>query len=310
VGKIVSPFGFSSTPAEVTRGVDLGGRRIVVTGGGGGLGRATALALAEVGAEVTVAVRSLVEPPDPAVRVARLDLADLASVRDFAASWRGPLHVLVNNAGGILPTLQRTAQGWELQFATNHLGHFALSLGLRSALAAGAEEVGEARIVTLSSAGHLASPVIFDDLHFRFRQYTDLLGYAQSKTANVLFGVEASRRWASDGIRANAAMPGPTYTGFQRNMDPARLRERSGGADLAAGEVPPGWKTLKQGAATTVFVTASPLVRGVGGRYFEDCGEAEVVFEGDGYRRGVAPYALDPDNADRLWRVSEELTGA
>jgi NAD(P)-dependent dehydrogenase (short-subunit alcohol dehydrogenase family) len=301
------PFGFASTTADVTRGVDLGGLRVVVTGGGGGLGRAAALALAAAGAQVTITVRALAPPPDPAIEVARLDLADLTSIRQFTGSWQGPLHVLVNNAGGILPELQRTPQGWEMQFAVNHLGHFALSQGLHAALAAGAAEVGEARVVTLSSSGHLASPVIFDDLHFRFRQYSDMLGYAQSKTANVLFGVEASRRWAADGICANAAMPGPTYTGFQRNMDPERLRERAAGADLAAGETPPGWKTLEQGAATTVFLAASPLVKGIGGRYFEDCAEAETVHDGNGYRRGVAPYALDPDNAARLWHLSQQM---
>jgi NAD(P)-dependent dehydrogenase (short-subunit alcohol dehydrogenase family) len=307
---VPSGFGFSSTWRDVIAGVDLAGRRVLITGGGSGLGAETARALAAAGAEVTIAVRDRAATANPHVRAVYLDLADRTSIRALGEAWEGPLHVLVNNAGGILPSLQRSPEGWELQFATNHLGHFALSAGLRAALARGAAEAGEARIVTLSSAGHLASPVIFDDLHFRYRQYTDLLGYAQSKTANVLFGVAASARWAGDGISANAAMPGPTYTGFQRNMDPERLRQRAGGADLAAGEVPPGWKSLAQGAATTVFLAASPLVKHVGGGYFEDCHEAEVAADGNGYTSGVAPYALDPDNAERLWRVSQELLSA
>jgi hypothetical protein len=145
------------------------------------------------------------------------------------------------------------------------------------------------------------------DLHFAYRQYTDTLAYGQAKTANVLFGVGATARWADDGIFANAAMPGPTLTGFQRNMDPERLRQRLGGADLAPGEVPPGFKTLQQGAATTVFLAASPLVSGIGGRYFEDSNEAVVVADNNGYRSGVAPYALDQANADRLWSVSQQL---
>src|SRR5450755_3765287 len=131
--------------------------------------------------------------------------------------------------------------------------------------------------------------------------------YGQAKTANVLFGVGATARWADDGIFANAAMPGPTLTGFQRNMDPERLRQRLGGADLAPGEVPPGFKTLQQGAATTVFLAASPLVSGIGGRYFEDSNEAVVVADNNGYRSSVAPYALDQANADRLWSVSQQL---
>ena len=315
---IRSSFGFASTTQDVTAGVDAGGLRVVVTGGAAGLGAETARALAAIGADVTLAVRSLdagrraaerisQATGNPGVRAAYVDLAERSSIARFASDWTGPLHVLINNAGGIIPELQRTPDGWEMQFAVNHLGHFELARRLRPALAAGAAGRREARIVTLTSSGHMYSPVVFDDLHFAYRGYTDALGYGQAKTANVLFGVGATRRWAHDGIFANAAMPGPTLTGFQRNMDPERLRARIGNADIDGGEVPAGFKSIQQGAATTVFLAVSPVVSGVGGRYFENCNEAAVVPDNNGYASGVAPYALDEANADRLWQVSEHL---
>ena len=199
------------------------------------------------------------------VLVAPLDLADPASVAAFTANWDGPLDLLVNNAGVMaLPHLQLTPAGWEMQLATNHLGHFALANGLHEALAA----AGNARIVSLSSRGHLRSPVIFDDLNFAARPYDPWLAYGQSKTANVLFAVEATKRWASDGITANAVHPGGiTATNLSRHMDPEALA----GA-LASGTFTD--KTIEQGAATSVLVATSPLLDGVGGRYFEDCHEA------------------------------------
>ena len=202
--RITTPFGFDSTAAEVVAGIDLSGRRAIVTGGSSGIGVETARALAGAGADVTLAVRDTdagertaaditATTGNAAVHVGRLDLADQASVAAFVADWSGPLHILVNNAGVMaLPELQLTPEGWEMQFATNHLGHFALALGLHDALAA----AGDARIVSLSSVGHLRSPVIFDDLNFTSRPYDPWLAYGQSKTANVLFAVEATRRWA------------------------------------------------------------------------------------------------------------------
>ena len=302
---ITTPFGFESTAADVIAGVDLGGRRAIVTGGASGIGVETARALAGAGAEVTLAVRNVEAGAAVAaaiggdrVRVAPLDLADLASVAAFAVAWDGPLDLLVNNAGVMaLPDLQLSAGGWELQLATNHLGHFALALGLHDALAAAD---GESRIVSLSSRGHLRSPVVFDDLHFARRAYDRWLAYGQSKTANILFAVEATRRWAGDGILANAVHPGAiAATNLSRHMDPAELEalRTSGGYT---------YKTIEQGAATSVLVATSPLLDGVGGRYFEDCHESAVL-EGDdlsGASEGVAAYALDPANAARLWEVS------
>jgi NAD(P)-dependent dehydrogenase (short-subunit alcohol dehydrogenase family) len=240
------------------------------------------------------------------VDVGRLDLADKRSVVDFAASWSGPLHLLINNAGVMaLPELTLTPDGWELQFATNHLGHFALALGLHDALTA----APDARIVSLSSRGHLRSPVVFEDTNFSARAYDPWLGYGQSKTANILFAVEATRRWAGDGITANAVHPGAiAETNLSRHMSAGDLASLRASGTFR-------YKTIEQGAATTILVATSPQLEGIGGRYFEDCNQAQVLSDDPadqtdpgGYRplqeRGVAGYAVDPDNARRLWELS------
>ncbi|GAA4591278.1 SDR family NAD(P)-dependent oxidoreductase [Planotetraspora phitsanulokensis] len=305
--RITTPFTAESTAAGVVAGVDLTGRRVIVTGAASGIGIETARALAGAGAEVTLAVRDLAAGERTAgdivattgneqVRVARLDLADRASVAEFAASWDGPLHILVNNAGMMASPEMRTPEGWEMQFATNHLGHFALTTGLHRALAA----AGGARVVSVSSSAHLRSPVVFEDIHFREREYEPWSAYGQSKTANVLMAVEATRLWADDGITANALMPGGIRTNLQRYVSDEeleRLRAQRGAAGVS-------WKTPEQGAATSVLLAASPLLEGVGGRYFEDCNEAEP--NQPGTRRGVAPWALDPEAATLLWQVSTE----
>ena len=197
--------------------------------------------------------------------------------------------------------LTLTDRGYEMQFATNHLGHFALALGLHDALAA----AGNARIVSVSSSGHLRSPVIFDDLHYAFREYDPFGAYGQSKTANVLFAVEATRRWAGDGITANALMPGGIATELQRHVGGAEYLEEAAERFRQAGSA---LKTVEQGAATSVLLATSPLLEGIGGRYFEDCNEAPVIHRrGEAGLGGVAPYALDPGNAERLWEVSLAL---
>lgn len=299
---IRTPFGFGSTANQVIEGVDLTGRRAVVTGGASGIGIETARALAGAGAEVVLAVRRLEAAEEvasdirnstgnPRVRVERLDLSDLRSVRAFVHAWEGPLHILINNAGVMaIPTLERTSEGWEMQFATNFLGHFALTQGLRSALAA----AGGARIVSVSSSGNLIAPVLFDDLHFDFIPYDPLVAYGQSKTACALLVVEATRRWADQGIFANAVNPGAIATNLQRHTGELKtpLERR---------------KTVAQGAATSVLVAAHPSVQGIGGRYFEDCNEAAIVSKRPADYRGVAHYALSANNAQRLWEVATML---
>jgi NAD(P)-dependent dehydrogenase (short-subunit alcohol dehydrogenase family) len=296
-----SPFDRRSTASQVIEGVDLSGKRAVITGATSGIGVETARALALAGAEVTLAVRRpdageqvaadlRAKTGNAAVHVARLDVADLDSVTAFCAAWAGPLHILLNNAGiMMLPELERGIGGHEQQFATNYLGHFALALGLHRALA----EAGGARMVTVASSGHLFSPVVFDDLDYRFRPYDALGAYGQSKTAEVLLAVEADRRWSGEGIRANALHPGAIATKLQRHTGGLKTPE-------------PYRKTIEQGAATSVFLAASPLVEGVGGRYFEDVNEAPQVNARPTELGvpGVASYALDPANAERLWDVS------
>ncbi len=307
--RITTPFSAESTANEVIEGIDLTGKRAIVTGGSSGIGIETARALAKTGAEVTLAVRNqeagertakdiAASTGSERVLVAPLELADRASVAAFVAAWDGPLHILVDNAGIMAAPLMRTPEAWEMQFATNHLGHFGLANGLHEALAA----AGGARIVSVSSSAHLRSPVVFEDIHFERRPYDPWEAYGQSKTANVLFAVEATKRWAGDGVTANALMPGGIRTNLQRYVseeDLAQMRAR-----LTNNESALRWKTPEQGAATSVLLATSPLLDGIGGRYFEDCNEAELNQPGS--RRGVASYALDPDAAARLWQVSEE----
>jgi NAD(P)-dependent dehydrogenase (short-subunit alcohol dehydrogenase family) len=217
-----------------------------------------------------------------------------------------PLDILVNNAGVMaIQELTLAPDGHEMQFSTNHLGHFALALGLHDALAAAPDG---ARIVSVSSSGHLRSPVVFDDLDYRFREYTPFGGYGQAKTANVLFAVEATRRWAGEGIFANALMPGGILTNLQRHVGGSEYMNVAREKFEAEGR---RFKTAEEGASTSVLLAASPLLEGIGGRYFENCNEAEVVDRrpeiGGG---GVAPYALDPSNAERLWEVSLQLLSA
>ena len=306
--RLRTPFGFESTAEDVIRGVDLTGKRAVVTGATSGLGVETARTLAAAGAEVVLGVRRLeagervaaelrAATGNDAIEAVPLDLTDLASVSAFARAWNGPLHILVNNAGVMaLPELQRSELGCEMQFASNFLGHFALVVELREALAS----AGGARVVSVSSTGHLFSPVVFDDLHYRFRPYDPWTAYGQSKTADILLAVEVTARWVDDGIVSNALNPGAISTGLQKHTGGLRTPEEFR-------------KTVEQGASTSVLLAASPLVEGIGGRYFENNNEADVVTERSenlGRAGGVASYALDGDNARRLWREAISLTAA
>jgi NAD(P)-dependent dehydrogenase (short-subunit alcohol dehydrogenase family) len=301
--RFTTHFDFHSTAAEVIRNVDLSGKRAVVTGGASGIGIETARALAEAGAEVTLAVRR----PDVAqhvvdelrrltdrnaIDVKMLDLADLRSVQAFVDAWRGPLHILINNAGIMaVPEFEKTAQGFELQFGTNYIGHFALTWGLHKALAA----ANGARVVSLSSSGHLFSPVMFDDLNFDFVPYTPFGAYGQSKTANALLAVAITKGWRDDGILSNTLHPGAIATGLQKHI---------GGVKTPVDRR----KTPEQGAATSVLLAASPLLKDISGLYFEDCNQAhQVTKRPTDFTGGYASYAVDPGNAERLWNVSLKL---
>ncbi|MET9016353.1 SDR family NAD(P)-dependent oxidoreductase [Streptomyces olivaceoviridis] len=301
-----TPFGMRATAAEVLDGVDLSGRRMIVTGGSSGLGVETVRALAGAGAQVTVATRNPADAEPlvkefPGTRAVALDLADLASVRAFCDAWSGPVDGLVANAGVMmLPTREVNAQGWEMQLAINYLGHFALAVGLRTALQAAEKP----RVAVVSSGAQLRAGFDFDDPQFERRPYDPFVAYAQSKTADVLLAVGISRRWAEHGIAANACAPGWIHTNLTRHLDAATMR--AFGAMDADGNLltPDYYKTPAQGAATTVLLAASPLLDGVTGRYFEDNQESEVVDGGPDVMAGVAKWSIDPAAADRLWDLA------
>jgi NAD(P)-dependent dehydrogenase (short-subunit alcohol dehydrogenase family) len=305
---------FETTTGEVLDGVDLRGKIAVVTGASTGLGLETARALASVGAQVVLAGRDsaridtaaatiLDTAPDAMLEQAELDLASLASVRVFAdwyASNHDRLHLLINNAGVMYTPFEHTAEGFEMQFGTNHVGHFLLTCLLVPQLLADPPS----RVVNLSSGGHRGSDIVWDDINYERREYEKFSAYGQSKTANILFAVEASTRWAGDGITVNALHPGGIRTNLQRYVSDEELdRLRA-----AAGAGVPDWKSVEQGAATSLLLATSPLVEGVGGRYFEDSNEAEP--QQPGKYGGVAPYALDPEAAARLWQVSLDTLAA
>ncbi|MFY1691864.1 SDR family NAD(P)-dependent oxidoreductase [Plantactinospora sp. WMMB782] len=306
--RIVTPYGRHSTAAEVVAGTDLSGRRAVVTGGASGIGLETARALAGAGAQVTVTAQDsnadeaaydiATSTGNPEVRGASLELTDVSSIRAFVDAWTGPLHILVNNAGVMaLPELRRTPDGWEVQFAVNHLGHYLLAVGLRDALT----RAGGARIVSVSSSAHHLSPVVFEDIHYLHREYHPRLAYAQAKTAVALFAVGAAARWADRAITANAVNPGAIATGLQQYIG-GDLGVR---ADLQ--------KSPQQGAATSVLVASSPLLDGVTGRYFNDCAEATPVTvlptDDAELASSVSYHAIDPEQADRLWWACAEMVG-
>jgi NAD(P)-dependent dehydrogenase (short-subunit alcohol dehydrogenase family) len=296
------------TAREVVEGVDLSGRNAIVTGATSGIGVETARALAEAGAAVTLAVRDLARGRAVADEIGHgaavlpLDLSDLQSVRACAAAWGDrPLSILVNNAAIMANPLTYTAAGHESQFGTNHLGHFLLANLLLANLKA-----GRGRVVSLSSIGHIRSPVVFEDIHFRQRAYDPWLGYGQAKSANALFAVELTRRHAADGVFANAVMPGGIMTGLQKYMTDAEKRAR-GWID-EAGTPNPAFKTVEQGAATSVWAAVAPELEGVGGLYLEDCRVADP-WRAEQPMAGYQPHALDPEAARRLWDVSLEMVG-
>lgn len=297
------------TTDEVLAGVDLSGRTVLVTGVSAGLGVETARALTSVGARVLGAARDLgkaelaLDGLD--VELVELDLADLDSVRRCGSQvldLAPELHVLVNNAGVMAPPLLRTAQGFELQLGTNHLGHFLLTRLLEPALVAAAPS----RVVNVSSRGHLRAGMDFDDPHWRTRDYDKWKAYGQSKTANVLFTVELERRLGGKGVHAYALHPGVILTELSRHLtqdDVAALSTRGRGGSkggLTLVDVPTG-------AATQVWAATSPELAGRGGLYLEECAVAGPT-PGDG-SAGYAPYAVDPDAAARLWEWSEREVG-
>lgn len=315
----MSRFGFSSTADEVLEGKDLSGRTMLVTGGYSGLGQETARALAAKGAHVILSGRDATKLSAAADEIATLtgarvdtlvcDLASLASIRAAGEEARerfGHIDVLINNAGVMAAPLGRTADGFETQFGTNHLGHFQLTKELMPLIEKGSAQ----RIVNLSSRGHHIAPVDFYDPNFKSRAYDPWLAYGNSKTANVLFAVGLEQRFGGKGIHAFALHPGGIHTNLGRHMseeDMAALIERIRQNAERTGETPQPFKSIPQGAATTCWVATADELEGRGGLYAEDCNLARE--DDSSSTGGVRSYALDKANADRLWALSEDLVG-
>ncbi|MFC3738493.1 SDR family NAD(P)-dependent oxidoreductase [Paractinoplanes deccanensis] len=291
-------FNAKTTADEVLKGIDLAGRRYIVTGGASGIGLATAEALTRAGADVTVATRR------PAGDQKALDLSDLDSVRAFVDGWDGPVHGIVANGGVMaIPERQTAKNGWELQLATNFLGHFALITGLHDNLRA----ARGARVVVVSSGIQVKGPFDFDDPQFERHPYDPWEAYRNSKVAGSLLAVGIARRWAGDGIVANTADPGYVATNIQRHLDEDTLRG-FGMVDAdgkPADVLPEFFSTAEEAAATTVLLAAHPLPAEVNGRYYIYCQEAEHVPGGPDATSGVAGWSLDPAAADRLWALAE-----
>jgi NAD(P)-dependent dehydrogenase (short-subunit alcohol dehydrogenase family) len=303
-------FDASSTTDEVLDGVDLTGRRVLLTGASAGLGVETARALTGHGASVVAGVRDQAKAtaaldaagvPTGSVELRTLDLASLASVRSFTdgvSSDHDGFDLLIANAGVMACPKGQTADGFETQFGTNHLGHFTLVGRMAPHLADGG------RVVCLSSAGHRLGDVDLDDPNFEHRPYDEWEAYGQSKTANVLFAVELDRRLSGRGVRATAVHPGMIYTELSRHMTDesmTRLLELRGRRQIVA-------KSVQAGAATTVWAAAVADAGEVGGRYCEDCAVSPLIDDGE-ESPGVMRYAVDPDRARALWARSEELVG-
>jgi NAD(P)-dependent dehydrogenase (short-subunit alcohol dehydrogenase family) len=312
-------LGPTTTTDDVLANVDLNGAVVLVTGASGGIGLETARSMASRGADVTLAARNpakldaafeqiVARHPDAHVGTLRLDLASLDSVRAAAAEWlesHEELRFLINNAGVMCTPFGQTADGFETQLGINHLGHFVLTNELMPALISGSP----GRVVNLSSAGHAFGSVDFDDPNFERRPYDGWAAYGQSKTANIWFSIELDRRLAERGVRAFAVHPGGIHTDLGRYMTAddltilmARIKEQT----PSGGEFQ--WKTIPQGAATSVWAAVSPDLDGHGGLYLEDCQIAEPR-SADHPGRGYVEHALDADGARRLWTLSENLVG-
>jgi len=320
-----SGFGATSTTEDVLAGIDLKGKRILVTGVSAGLGVETARSLAAHGAHVVGTARDLDKARAATEQVVKdadangggfelveLDLANLKSVRSCADALLAvgePFDVIIANAGVMATPLGHTADGFETQFGTNHLGHFVLVNQIASLLRSGG------RLINLSSAGHRFSNVDLQDPNFDRTPYEPFVAYGRSKTANALFAVEFDRRHRDRGVRAAAVHPGGIRTELARHMDPAHIQQMLDDLDkqnAAAGNRGFEWKTIPQGAATSVWAAVVAPGEEIGGRYCENCHVAKIVPDDvvlNVGSEGVKGYALDPETAKALWKKSEDLVG-
>jgi NAD(P)-dependent dehydrogenase (short-subunit alcohol dehydrogenase family) len=322
---MVETFGATSTTDEVLSGIDLRGKRILVTGVSAGLGVETARSLAAHGADVTGAARDLAKAQaataqigkDAAARggsfeLVELDLSSLASVRicaDRLLAKGQPFDLIIANAGVMATPFSSTTDHFEMQFGTNHLGHFVLVNRMAPLLGRGG------RLINVSSAGHRFANVDLDDPNFERTPYDPFLAYGRSKTANILFAVAFDQRHRERGVRAAAVHPGVIQTELGRHVDRSRMVgmiEQINDQLIREGKGPFQWKTIPQGAATSVWAGVVAPAQEVGGRYCENCHVSEIVPDAvmiGGASEGVRGYALDPRAAEALWKKSEEMVG-
>jgi NAD(P)-dependent dehydrogenase (short-subunit alcohol dehydrogenase family) len=309
---IASPFGYRSTAAEVAKGIDLSGKVALVTGGYSGLGLETVRALAGAGAKVFVAARrpevAAGDLKDVAgdVTILQMDLSDPASIDALAAGIAkrtGKIDILINNAAIMACPLTRDARGYESQLATNHLGHFQMTARLWPLLKA----AGKARVVVLSSSGHARNGMDLDDPHFERRAYDKWTAYGQAKSANALFALQLDTLGAPCGVRAFAVDPGGIRTPLQRHL--TMEEQVAMGWYDKDGNLNPLFKSVEQGAATSIWCAVSPLLEGEGGVYCADCNIAAPWVEGQPAYVGVHPHVLDVQNAANWWAASEKMTG-
>jgi len=306
---IKSGFGPRTTANEVIEGQDLSGKTAIVTGGHSGLGLETTRALANAGARVIVAARNpalahTVAGQIEGVEAWALDLSNLGSVRSFAEAFIDSgrrVDIVINNAGIMACPETRVGSGWEAQFATNHLGHYALVNLLWPTFTQGA------RVVSVSSAGHHHSAIRWDDVQFE-RGYDKWLAYGQSKTANALFALQLDMLGRDAGVRAFSLHPGKIATSLQRHITKEEMIT-AGWINENGEVVDPTFKTPEQGAATQVWAATSLQLEGMGGLYCEDCDIASLALRNDDSLAGVCEYAIDPEHAQRLWALSSKLTG-
>ncbi|MFN3911708.1 oxidoreductase [Hyphomonas sp.] len=311
---IGSGFPAKSTAAEIVRGIDLSGKNVIVTGGYSGIGLETVRALASAGARVTVPARrpdvaaEALAPVAGEIEIAAMDLGDVTSVRKFADDYLGSgraLNILINNAGVMATPFGRVGNGWETQFGTNHLGHMALALKLAPALQA----ADGARVVALSSTGHVRSDVIWDDPHYTTRPYDKWEAYGQAKSANALFALGVDLLGREVGVRAFSVHPGGIFTPLQRHLSDEEMAAL--GWKNPDGTIPPAvqamFKTPEQGASTTVWAATSPQLDGKGGVYCEDCDIARMAGPDSQRWEHAREWIVDDARAERLWAMSEKM---
>jgi NAD(P)-dependent dehydrogenase (short-subunit alcohol dehydrogenase family) len=317
---MATEFNHQSTADDVLAGMDLSSKRVLVTGGASGIGAETVRAMAAKGAQVIIAARNLdaagevkasvvATTGNENIDVMFLELGSLAKIRASAAEFLAryeSLDILINNAGIMACPHGQTEDGFELQFGSNHIGHFYFTQKLMPALL----KAGSARVIALSSMAHRMSPVVFDDIQYQSRPYEKWQAYGQSKTANILFAVGLNERYADQGVEAFAVHPGAIATPLGRHLAEEEIQALVAANKTSANnpedEALSGIKTLVQGAATSCYAATAPGLTGKGGVYLEDCDIAQVA-DDPNFRGGVRDYALDSADADRLWKVTEAM---